>query len=99
MIIPALIPEQSFGYDPDMAPYPFDPAAARRLLHEAGFAKGLALVLITPEELQVQAMVVSKMLEQAGFTVHLQILDGAAFNQKTYLGNMDQPPEHQSWDM
>ena len=99
MIIPALVPVQGFGYNPDLAPYPFDPAAARRLLYEASFAEGLALVLIASEELQVQATVVSKMLEQAGFTVHLQILDGAAFNQKTYLGNMDQPPEHQAWDI
>src|SRR5437899_1598281 len=41
MIIPALVPVQSFGYDPDLAPYPFDPAAARRLLHEMGSIRGL----------------------------------------------------------
>ncbi len=99
MIIPALVPVRSFGYDPDLAPYPFDPEAARRLLHETGSAAGLALTLIASEELQVQATVVSKMLEQAGFTVDLQILDGAAFNRKTYLGDLDQPPEHQLWDI
>ena len=99
MIIPALVPVQGFGYDPDLAPYPFDPAAVGRLLHKTGSAEGLALALIASEELQVQATVVSKMLEQAGFTVDLQILDGAAFNRKTYLGNLDQPPEHQPWDI
>jgi peptide/nickel transport system substrate-binding protein len=99
MIIPALVPVRSFGYDPDLAPYPFDPEAARRLLHETGSAAGLALTLIASEELQVQATVVGKMLEQAGFTVDLQILDGAAFNRKTYLGDLDQPPEHQLWDI
>jgi ABC-type transport system substrate-binding protein len=58
----------------------------------------LALSLIASEELQVQATVVSKMLEQAGLTVDLQILDGTAFNRKTHLGNLEQP-EDQPWDI
>ena len=99
VIIPALVPAQGFGYDADLAPYPFDPATARRLLLEAGYDEGLTLSLIASEALQVQATVVSKMLEQVGFTVDLQILDGAAFNRKTYLGDLDQPPEHQPWDI
>ena len=32
-----------FGYDPDIAPFPFDPGKAKALLAEAGFAKGLRL--------------------------------------------------------
>jgi peptide/nickel transport system substrate-binding protein len=99
VIIPALVSAQGFGYDADLAPYPFDPATARRLLLEAGYDEGLTLSLIASEALQVQATVVSKMLEQVGFTVDLQILDGAAFNRKTYLGDLDQPPEHQPWDI
>jgi peptide/nickel transport system substrate-binding protein len=99
VIIPALVPAQGFGYDPDLAPYPFDPATARRLLREAGSAEGSTLRLIAPEELQVQATVVSKMLEQVGFTVELQMLDGEAFNQQTFLSRLDQPPERQPWDM
>jgi peptide/nickel transport system substrate-binding protein len=99
VIIPALVPVPGFGYDADLAPYPFDPAKARHLLREAGSAEGLPLSLIASEELQVQVTVVSKMLEQAGFMVALQILDGAAFNWKTHLGNLDQPPEHQPWDI
>src|SRR5262245_59381938 len=56
VIIPALLPVQGFGYDPDLAPYPFfDPTTARRLLHEAGYAEGLALSLLASEELQAQA--------------------------------------------
>jgi len=99
VVIPALVPAQGFGYDSALAPYPFDPAAARRLLREAGTAEGLTLSLIASEELQAQATVVSKMLEQVGLTVELQILDGTALNRKTHLGNLDQTPEHQSWDI
>ena len=42
---------------------------------------------------------VSKMLEQAGFTVTLQILDPTAFNRKTFLSHLDRPPAQQSWDI
>jgi peptide/nickel transport system substrate-binding protein len=37
------IPRQAFGYDPALRPYPYDPAAAKALLVEAGFADGFAI--------------------------------------------------------
>ena len=33
----------TFGYNPDIKPYPYDPAKAKSLLAEAGFANGLKL--------------------------------------------------------
>jgi peptide/nickel transport system substrate-binding protein len=98
-IIPALVPVQAFGYDPHLAPYPFDPDQARQWLREAGYPEGLALTLIAPEELEVQAMVVSKMLEHGGFQVDLQLLDPVTYNQKTRLSDLEQPAEQQAWDM
>jgi peptide/nickel transport system substrate-binding protein len=99
VVVPALVAVQGFGYDPDLASYPFDPVKARHLQREAGYANGLSLTLIAPETLQVQATVVSKMLEQAGFTVDLQILDATAFNRKVFLSDLAQPPEQQPWDI
>jgi peptide/nickel transport system substrate-binding protein len=99
VIIPALIPAQQFGYDPDLAPYPFDPDKARRLLQEAGYPNGLAVTLLASEDLAVQATVVGKMLEQVGFTVDRQVLDPVAYGQKTYLSRLEQPPEQQGWDI
>ena len=99
VIIPALVPVQGFGYDPDLAPYPFDPVKTRRLLQEAGHPDGLALTLIASEDLRVQATVVSKMLEQAGLTVDLQMLDAVTYNRKTFLSDLDQPAEQQAWDI
>jgi len=99
MIIPALVPLRSFGYDPAVAPYPFDPGGARHLLREAGYPDGLSLTLIAPEALEVQATVVSKMLEQVGLAVQLQLLEVSAYNQKTDLSVLEQPSEQQTWDI
>jgi peptide/nickel transport system substrate-binding protein len=99
VLIPALVPVQGFGYDPDLAPYPFAPAKARQLLRDAGYPEGLSITLIAHEALVIQATVISKMLEQAGFTVDLQTLDADAYNRKTNLGYLDQAPERQPWDI
>jgi peptide/nickel transport system substrate-binding protein len=99
VIIPALLSVQGFGHDPALEPYPFDPDKARRLLQEAGYSNGLAVTLIASEDLEVQATVVSKMLEQVGFTVERQVLDPVAYGQKTFLSHLEQPPEQQAWDI
>jgi ABC-type transport system substrate-binding protein len=99
VIIPALVPVQGFGYDPDLAPYPFDPGTARQLLREAGYVDGLSLTLIAPDALEVQATVISKMLQQVGFRVDRQILDPVAYNQQTMMDRLDRPAEHQPWDL
>ncbi len=98
-VIPALIPAQEFGHDPSLSAYPFDPAKARDLLREAGYPNGLAITLITPEDLEAQATVVSKMLEQVGLKVEVQILDPGTYNKKTLLSGLDQPAEKQTWDI
>jgi peptide/nickel transport system substrate-binding protein len=99
VIIPALVPERAVGYDPDLAPYAFDPSKAQQLLREAGYPSGRPLILIATEGLEVQATVVSKMLEQVGLTVELQMLDAATYTAKTNLGRLEQPPEQQPWDI
>jgi peptide/nickel transport system substrate-binding protein len=99
VIVPALLSVNTFGYDPDLAPYPFDPVKARALLREAGYPDGLAVTLIAPSALEVQATVIGKMLEQVGFTVERQMLDPTVYNQKTRLTELDQPAEQQAWDI
>jgi ABC-type transport system substrate-binding protein len=99
VVVPALLSVNTFGYDPALAPYAFDPGKARTLMQEAGYPDGLTLTLIAPSALEVQATVIGKMLEQAGFTVERQMLDPALYNQKTRLTELDQPAEQQAWDI
>jgi peptide/nickel transport system substrate-binding protein len=99
VIVPALLSVNTFGYDPDLAPYAFEPVKARALLREAGYPDGLAVTLIAPSALEVQATVIGKMLEQVGFTVERQMLDPVVYNQKTDFRELDQPAEQQGWDI
>jgi peptide/nickel transport system substrate-binding protein len=99
VIIPALVPAQGFGHDPALAPYPFDPGKARQLLRETGYPNGLALTLVAPEDLQIQATVVGKMLEQVGFAVDLRIFEAVAYIRTTRLSDLEQPPETHTWDI
>ena len=96
LIIPALVPGIR---DPGIVPYPFDAGRARKLLREAGHPNGLSITLIAPQDLQAQATVVGKMLDQAGFKTMLQTLDATAYSQKTLLSHLDQPVEKQTWDI
>src|SRR5207237_7554603 len=66
VINPALLPERAFGYDPDLAPYPFDPGKAQQLLRQAGYPPGRPPVLIATEELEGQATAITKMRAPAG---------------------------------
>jgi peptide/nickel transport system substrate-binding protein len=99
VIVPALLAVNSFGYDPDLVPYAFAPGRVRALMQEAGYPDGLAVTLIAPPSLEIQATVVGKMLELAGFTVERQMLEPAVYNQKTDLRFLDQPAEQHAWDI
>jgi ABC-type transport system substrate-binding protein len=99
VIVPALLAVNSFGYDPDLVPYAFAPGRVRALMQEAGYPDGLAVTLIAPPSLEIQATVVGKMLELAGFTVERQMLEPAVYNQNTDLRFLDQPAEQHAWDI
>jgi peptide/nickel transport system substrate-binding protein len=98
-VVPALVPANGFGHPEGLAPYPFDPGRARALLREAGHPDGLAIALIAPESLRVQATVVARMLEQAGFTVQQQVLDATAYNRRVSVAMVDRPAEQETWDI
>jgi len=79
--------ERSMGFDPDLAPYAYDPDQARGLLAEAGYEDGLNVVLeMTVAASQAMAEAMVAQWAEVGIRVELQISEYAAFN-----GNWDDP--------
>ena len=82
-----------FGYDPDVKGYRHDPARARRLLAEAGYADGVEVALDSPagryqgdKEL---AEALGGQWQKAGFRPKVQVAEWGAYF-KRYLGKQFQ---------
>lgn len=69
------IPEQAFGHNPDLQPYPYDPDKARQLLTEAG-AVGKTIQFVSNPDRWLKAREVSQAIasywEAAGLKVKLE---------------------------
>ena len=76
------VPNGYLGQTNDVPQYPHDPAKAKALLAEAGFANGLTLsVIITKNEALFRPMqLVQEQLRRVGITVDLNVVEHAAFH-------------------
>jgi peptide/nickel transport system substrate-binding protein len=82
------------GYNDDIAPYPYDPAKARALLAQAGYAKGLDVVFAvvtttgTPDAQSFQK--VAQDLAAVGVKAELQSITFADYQSRYTSGKWDQ---------
>ncbi|MBI3709216.1 MAG: ABC transporter substrate-binding protein [Proteobacteria bacterium] len=85
-----MLPPALFGANKDANPDKYDPATAKRLLAEAGYANGFSLVLGTPNDRYTNdaqvAQAVAQMLSRVGIATSVEALPGSRFFAKRNKG-------------
>ena len=80
----------AFGFDPDLAPYPYDPDKARALLREAGYADGFSFSAVldptTGGSFVDWYQRMAQDLAQVGVTMTLRMSTGAQMVQSVQSG-------------
>ena len=74
--------EKSFGNDPDLKPYPYDPDKAKQLLQEAGVKSGTPIkisIIGTDATFKEVAQAVASMLQAVGFTPSIETYESNTF--------------------
>lgn len=87
MAVPAgnLVSPPVFAHDPRLAASPYDPAAARKLLAEAGYAEGFRLTIATPNNRYVNDEQVAQTVAQMWTRIGVQVARVEALPAATYF--------------
>jgi len=94
---------RTFGYDPDLKPYEYNPNKAKKLLAEAGYSNGFETELSIENDLlniQQIAEAIQSYLNKVGVRVNIQPYDPSVMWEKyrnkklhMYIYPWDDPPE------
>jgi len=93
-----IVPSMSWAYEPDVRQYPHDPAAAGRLLDEAGYPDPdgpggqprlrLTLKTSTDERYRLQAAVIQQNLAEVGIALEIRSYEFATLMSDVVRGNV-----------
>lgn len=82
------VQETTFGYNPNVKMYPYDPAKAKQLLAEAGYPNGINIkmdVYATGAEVQATFLFVQNQFKDVGINASLNVFtDSATFLDRWY---------------
>ncbi|HEV2109609.1 MAG TPA: ABC transporter substrate-binding protein, partial [Thermomicrobiales bacterium] len=80
--LPNFFDPTSMGYDPSLAPYPYDPERAKALLAEAGLGDGFTTTLTVSNSDRTElAEAIGGFLAEVGITVEIEVVEIARFNE------------------
>lgn len=78
--------EEFVGFNPEVDPYPYDPARARELLEEGGFSRGFSTRLLVPRARYVggvaAAEAIAAQLGEVGIDVELEAVESGQFDER-----------------
>lgn len=77
----------TLGFDAGVEPIPYNPAKARQLLAEAGYADGFALTIDTSSNRAVEAQLLSGLLRDIGVDSTVRPLEVSIFNTNWTTGD------------
>lgn len=90
----------SFGNNPDLKPYPYDPAKAKQLLKEAGVPSGTGIDMYisgSNSTFKEIAQAVAAYMEQVGLKANIKTVDGSTLNSDLIPNSKAGQMYYQGW--